>query len=152
LEWDHEQQLDLGLRVTEASLSTVNAASDWSATGALRGQHFGDVVADNAALHILIDAGVNVFSEESGLLDQASPITAVLDPIDGSTNASRDIPLWTRAICLLQSGTPTVAVVRLSGDQGVFTAVRGQGAAFNGKAIAPSSAVSLARPVVFVNG
>jgi len=152
LEWNQEQQLDLGLRVTEACLSTVNAASDWSATGVLRGQHFGDVVADNAALQILIDAGVNVFSEESGLLDQASPITAVLDPIDGSTNASRNIPLWTSAICILQSGTPSAAVVRLSGDQGVFTAIRGEGATFNGEAIAPSSSASLSRSVVFVNG
>ncbi|MDA8399885.1 MAG: hypothetical protein M0008_07550 [Actinomycetota bacterium] len=152
LEWDNQRLLDLALRVTDACLTTVNDSSDWSATGELRGQHFGDVVADNAALKILIDAGVNVFSEESGVLDQTSSITAVLDPIDGSTNAARGIPLWTSAICLLRSGTPAVAVVRLSGNQGVFAATRGHGATFGGKAIAPSSTTSLRKAIIFVNG
>lgn len=152
MEWSHEQLLDLGLRVTDACLATVNESSDWSATGELRGQHFGDVVADEAGLKLLIDAGVNVFSEESGLLDQSSIVTAVLDPIDGSTNAARAIPYWTSAICLLQRGEPVAAVVRLSGAAGVFSAIRGRGATFNGRKVASSSTCLLKKSVVFVNG
>jgi myo-inositol-1(or 4)-monophosphatase len=152
LEWKHKQLLDLGLQVTDSCLATVNESSDWSATGQLRGQHFGDVVADEAGLQHLVDAGVNVFSEESGLLDQGSTVTAVLDPIDGSTNAAREIPYWTSAICLLQRGEPVAAVVRLSGSAGVFAAIRGQGATFNGRKIVSSSTNLLKKSVVFVNG
>jgi fructose-1,6-bisphosphatase/inositol monophosphatase family enzyme len=152
LELSHEKLLDLGLQVTDACLATVNESSDWSATGQLRGQHFGDVVADEAGLQLLVDAGVNVFSEESGLLDQGSTVTAVLDPIDGSTNAARGIPYWTSAICLLKQGEPVAAVVRLSGAAGVFAAIRGQGATFNGRKIVSASTNQLKKSVVFVNG
>lgn len=152
LEWKPDRLLDLGLRVTEACLATVNSSSDWSATGQARGQHVGDVVADEAGLQLLVNAGVNVFSEESGLLDQGSSVTAVLDPIDGSTNAARGLPYWTSAICLLHHGSPVVGVVRLSGSEGVFAAKVGQGATFNGQPVVPSLADSLNRSVIFVNG
>ncbi|WP_298207989.1 inositol monophosphatase [Ferrimicrobium sp.] len=152
MEWKPDQLLNLGLEVTEACLSTVSSATDWSATGQLKGQHVGDVVADEAGLRLLVDAGVNVFSEESGLLDQDSPITAVLDPIDGSTNAARGLPYWTSAICLLLNGSPVAGIVRLSGSQGVFAAINGGGATFNGHRVAPSSTESLRQSVIFVNG
>ena len=57
------------------------------------GQYALDLVADDAILPLLLDAGVAVLSEESGHSGPTdAEVTVVLDPVDGSTNCSRDIP------------------------------------------------------------
>jgi len=144
--------VDLGLEVTERCLATVGPSSDWSATGRGHGQHIGDVVADRAALGVLHDAGVEVFSEESGSSGEVGDVVAVLDPIDGSTNAARGIPYYASSIAFVVGGVARVAVVRASGDVGVFTAVRGGGAYRNGTRVTVTSVSRPRDAIVFVNG
>ena len=56
------------------------------------GQYAIDLVADRAALEILGRVPVTVVSEESGITGTPdASITIVIDPIDGSSNAARDI-------------------------------------------------------------
>ena len=56
---------------------------------------------------ILHGAGLAVFSEESGLTgDGVSGLLAVIDPIDGSTNAHRGIPFYSTSICVLDAEGP----------------------------------------------
>ena len=71
------------------------------------GQYALDLVADAAVLPILHEAGVAVVSEESGRSgrDDAA-ITVVLDPVDGSTNCSRDIPYWSISLCAVDADGP----------------------------------------------
>ncbi len=93
------------------------------------GQYALDLVADAAVLEVLHRAPVRVLSEElgwSGPPDAA--ITVVVDPVDGSTNCSRDIPYWGISLCALDGDGPLAALVvnTTTGEQ--YAASRGEGA------------------------
>ncbi|CAB4742777.1 unannotated protein [freshwater metagenome] len=93
-------------------------------------QYHHDRTADRAALAVLESADVAVLSEESGLRGGrvVGRVVVVVDPIDGSTNASRRLPWWSTALCAVDETGPWVAVVH-DHDTGVrFHAVRGAGA------------------------
>src|SRR5579872_1262171 len=84
---------------------------DWGLAGADPAQYRHDVVADKAALEVLRGAGLGVVSEESGDHGSDAPIVVVLDPVDGSTNASRGLPWWNTSLCALDGAGPRAAVV-----------------------------------------
>ena len=70
-------------------------------------------------------------SEESRVTcipDPASPMLAVIDPLDGTTNFSRGIPLYSVSIALLKSGSPSVSVVRHVSTGVIYAALKGKGA------------------------
>ena len=93
------------------------------------GQYAIDIVADESALAILSGRDLTIVSEESGVSGPPlAPITIVIDPIDGSSNASRDIPYWATSLCALDKDGPLAAMVVNHATCVVNTAVRGQGA------------------------
>jgi len=53
----------------------------------------------------------SVFGEEFGGSTTFTGRQWVLDPIDGTKNFVRGVPVWCTLIALLQDGTPTVAVI-----------------------------------------
>jgi histidinol-phosphatase len=55
--------------------------------------------------------GDDVFGEEQGGTARHSGRQWVIDPIDGTKNFVRGVPVWASLIALLQDGTPTVGVV-----------------------------------------
>ena len=63
----------------------------------------------------LLAAGYSVLSEESGLQHPAGGPSAlgavVVDPLDGSTNASLGLPWCATSLCLVVDGVPTAAMV-----------------------------------------
>ena len=67
---------------------------DWGLSGKRPDQYISDVVADTAIHELLKPLGYGILSEESDLLPpkDASLPTVVVDPLDGSTNASRGLP------------------------------------------------------------
>ena len=93
------------------------------------GQYAIDIVADEAALAILGGRDLAIVSEESGVSGPLqAPITVVIDPIDGSSNAARHIPYWATSLCALDKDGPLAAMVVNHATCVVNTAVRGQGA------------------------
>lgn len=93
------------------------------------GQYAIDIVADEAALAILGGRGLTIVSEESGVSGPPmAPITVVIDPIDGSSNAARGIPYWATSLCALDKDGPLAAMVVNHATCVMNTAVRGQGA------------------------
>ena len=86
----------------EAAAAVADAlvdTADWGEAGTRAGQHHSDLAADAAAVMVLRAAGLGVLSEESGRQgnDQQgsdAAVTVVLDPLDGSTNASRGLSWW----------------------------------------------------------
>jgi fructose-1,6-bisphosphatase/inositol monophosphatase family enzyme len=93
------------------------------------GQYAIDVVADDAALSVLLGHDVQIVSEESGVSGPPkAPVTVVLDPVDGSSNAARDLPYWATSICALDRDGPLAAMVVNHATGEVTTAVRGAGA------------------------
>ena len=97
-----------------------------------------DDLAEQAILKILEETkGIDLLSEEVGFVDRGGDRVLVVDPIDGTTNASRGIPFYCVSLAV---GRKTLAdveagiVVNLcTGDR--FEAVRGKGATLNDRPI-----------------
>lgn len=88
-------------------------------------------------------------TEESGFLGPSdSEWQWILDPIDGTVNFSRGMPLWGISLALLYESKPVLAVCFLPRLQEMFTAVRGRGAFCNGQPIRVSSTNNLAQALV----
>ena len=105
------------------------SGSERRARTAVPGQYAIDVVADAAAMTVLGGRELMIVSEESGVSGPPdAEITVVIDPIDGSSNAARDIPYWATSLCALDKDGPLVAMVVNHATFVVNTAVRGQGA------------------------
>ena len=133
----------------------LDALPDWNhlgAAGAHAGQYRHDVAADEAALTLLDRAGVGVLSEESGLRRGEAEIVVIIDPIDGSTNASRGIPWFATSLCAVDADGPLVSMV-VNQALGVrYHAVRGEGAWRDGSRIVGRATASLADAFMGISG
>ena len=142
-------------RAADAVAAVLAANDDWGASGVRDGQYAVDLEADDACLDALYRAGLRVLSEESGVTGPpgsgSAPIV-VVDPLDGSTNASRHVPWFATALCLVDEDGPAVALVANHATRERFSAVRGGGAERDGLAIRPSGAVELAASIVGASG
>jgi fructose-1,6-bisphosphatase/inositol monophosphatase family enzyme len=136
----------------DAIASALGDHHDWGLAGTRAGQYRSDLAADAAALAVLGRAGVGVLSEESGRHRPDASVTVVLDPLDGSTNASRGIPWYATSLCAVDGDGPVAAVVvnLVSGER--FAARRGGGATRDGAPITPSGATDLSRSLVGLSG
>ena len=142
--------LDEAVLAVRASLDDLE---DWGPSGGKPGQYRLDLAADGAALPILHGAGLAVLSEESGVTGSGpSGLLAVIDPIDGSTNAHRGVPFYSTSICVLDAEGPLVGVVTNQATGQRYAAVRGGGAEKDGQAIAPSACEDLGRAIVGISG
>jgi myo-inositol-1(or 4)-monophosphatase len=113
------------------------------------GQYHLDTVADAAILPVLHAAGLRVLSEESGWTGDAdSPVTVVLDPVDGSTNCARGIPYWGISICALDGDGALCALVENGATGAAYTATRDGGAWLDGERLAASPTSDIERAVV----
>jgi myo-inositol-1(or 4)-monophosphatase len=145
------------LEVLDEAVGAVRRAldvlEDWGPSGKKPGQYRLDLAADEAALPILHGAGLAVLSEESGMTgDGESGLLAVIDPIDGSTNAHRGVPFYSTSICVLDADGPRVGVVTNQASGVRYAAVRGGGAEKDGRAIAPSGCEDLEAAIVGISG
>lgn len=143
-------------RAAEAVGKVLRDTVDWGASGLRVGQYAVDLAADRACLDVLYGAGFRVLSEESGVTiaeggDPGAPVV-VVDPVDGSTNASRQVPWFATALCLVVDDVPTVATVANHATGDVFTAVRGGGALRNGQPCRPTAVTALHDAIVGVSG
>jgi fructose-1,6-bisphosphatase/inositol monophosphatase family enzyme len=117
------------------------------------GQYHLDTVADAAALTVLERMPVAVLSEESGWGGTAgAEVTVVLDPVDGSTNASRGIPYWSTSLCAVDGDGPLAALVVNQATGVTTTAVRGRGVWRDGRAVSPAGVERVEDAVVAVSG
>ena len=142
-------------RAADAVAVVLAGNSEWGESGLRDGQYSVDLDADRVCLDVLHEAGYQVLSEESGLSGPPGSLAApivVVDPLDGSTNASRGVPWYASALCLVVDGDPVVGVVvnHATGDR--FTAIRGGGADLNGTRVRPSGATELRSSILGMSG
>jgi myo-inositol-1(or 4)-monophosphatase len=125
--------------------------ADWGHSGLRPDQYNHDVVADKILLEGLLGAGFSVLSEESGLVGGGS-IVVVVDPVDGSTNASRALPWYATSLCAVDEHGPLVAEVAnlATGDR--FRAIRGMGAEADTVVLRPSGCRRLDQALVAFSG
>lgn len=136
----------------DAVRNTLSVAESWGEAGTRPGQHHSDLAADAAAVGVLTGAGFGVLSEESGGRHLDRPVVVVLDPLDGSTNASRKMGAWAVSLCALDAEGPWVALVEDLRHGIRWTAVRGGGARRDGAVIHTSGCTDLSAAIVGLNG
>lgn len=135
-------------RTADTLLSLV----DRRPTTVVAGQYELDLATDAVVVPFLLDAGLGVLSEESGLHHPEREVVVVVDPVDGSTNASRHLPWCASSLCAVDADGPRVALVQNLATGEAFDAIRGRGARCGGRAIAPAPVTTLREALVLFNG
>ena len=142
-------------RTANAISGVLADTTDWGLSGLRHTQYSVDVDCDNAALAILHGAGCAVLSEESQRTGEwgDNDILVVMDPLDGSTNASRGVPWFATALCALdKTGMRASLVVNQASGRDRYWATRGGGAFHNGSPIRPSTCTDIKDAVVGISG
>jgi len=149
---DAEAVVELIFQAANAVREALGHLEDWGPNPERPGQYRLDIDADRAALRVLRSAGLRVLSEESGWTSGRLPFTAVVDPVDGSTNAHRGIPFFCTSICVFDTEGPWVGGVvdQTSGTR--YHAVRGSGSWRDGVRMAPSGCADLGKAVLALSG
>lgn len=107
---------------------------------------FGDIVtnADYQAEKIIISAvkkhypKYNILSEEAGYFDNNSSHTVIIDPLDGTKNFARNIPLFGTTIALAYHNEVIEGVIYDPVREEMFYAKKNRGAILNNKKIQTS--------------
>ena len=147
-----DQLLDVLYEAAGAVEAALGTLDDWGPAGAKVGQYRSDLVADTAAIAVLEAAGLGVLSEETGAHHPDRPLQVVLDPVDGSTNASRRLPWYATSLCVLDAEGARTAVVVNQATGERFDAARGGGARRNGDRMAPTGCKDMGDAVIGVAG
>ncbi len=147
---DDEVILDVLHEATDSVVNVLASQEDWGPSGLRPGQYQPDLSADAAAVDVLVGSGLRVLSEESGLTD-GDGLVAVLDPLDGSTNASLPLPWYATSICVVDDTGPRASVVHDHASGVRFSAVRGDGATLDDQLLPRREAVELSDAIVVVN-
>jgi fructose-1,6-bisphosphatase/inositol monophosphatase family enzyme len=143
--------------VADAAADTIDELGRWSFTGDREGQYDGDVAVDEVVVDMCEAAGFHVLSEESGAGDfpghlDDDRLLVVVDPVDGSTNASKGLPWYATSLCVVDRDGPRVALVaEQSGSETRYAAIRGSGANVDGARLAVVPQMDTRRAVVGVN-
>jgi myo-inositol-1(or 4)-monophosphatase len=132
--------------------TALDALEDWGTADTLPGQYLSDLAADEAALAVLERAGLGAMSEESGLHDGDRDVIVVVDPVDGSTNASRGLPWYATSLCAVDRDGARAALVVDQAGGARFEAVRGGGARVDGRPLRPSPCRTLGDAILGLSG
>jgi myo-inositol-1(or 4)-monophosphatase len=138
--------------VVDTAVVTLAASTDRRGHGEREGQYALDLLVDGPLVQSLLDAGLGVLSEEAGAIDLDRALVAVVDPVDGSTNASRSIPWYNTSICIVDDEGPLLSIIENHVTRERFEAVRGGGATRNGFPIAAPAPSRMQDAIVAVNG
>ena len=100
---------------------------------------------DNEADEIIIDLLTkrhpdhNLLTEETGHIDNGSPYTWVIDPLDGSSNYANHNPFFCVSICLAYANTPITGVIFAPYLEEIAVARKGYGCTLNGRPVEVST-------------
>jgi len=145
--------LDVLRGAAAAVRAALDVLDDWGLAGTRPGQYRSDLAADAAAVAVLDKAGFGVLSEETGLHHPDRAVVVVLDPVDGSTNASRRLPWYASSLCAVDGDGARAAFVVNQATGETFEAVRGGGARTDGDvSLRASATTTLGSAIVGLSG
>ena len=139
-------------QTAEAVADALATFDRWDDGGDRPDQYLLDQIADTAVLEMLKPAGVSILSEESGFLQGENSELVIVDPVDGSTNASRRIPHYCTSLCVVDEQGPLVGLVLNLANGERFHAIRGGGAFLNNQPIGPTKCVQMSESIIGVAG
>eukprot|EP01047_Picozoa_sp_COSAG01_P000034 COSAG01_NODE_1_length_100484_cov_170.446142_34_plen_273_part_00 len=96
-----------------------------------------------------LDSHLEVLGEEFGACAQDAPRKLIIDPIDGTVNFIRGIPIFGSLLAIEEKGEIIAALVSNPITKQRWTATKGGGATYNGNAIHVSNIADLARSQAF---
>jgi myo-inositol-1(or 4)-monophosphatase len=105
--------------------------------------------ADRACEDMIVGALKSLFpedgylGEERGRQNDGAETTWIIDPIDGTANFLRGIPLWCVSLGLLAGGNFVIGIIYNPITEELYAARQGKGATLNGKPIKVSEVKSL---------
>lgn len=110
--------------------------------------------ADTEADQIIIDLikknfpEHQILTEENGSIGGQGEYLWVVDPLDGTLNFTRGLPMFSTSIAVVKENEPVVAVVYNPITNSLFTAEKGKGAFWNGEKIQVSEINSVEEAIV----
>ena len=149
---DPSALVEVAFDAATAVADSLRQLDDWGPVVTRPGQYKLDLAADDAALGVLHAAGLGTLSEESGRHHPDRPLVAVVDPVDGSTNAHRGLPWYATSICVLDGEGPLAAAVVNLASGARFWATRGGGAFGDAGRLRPSACERLDEALVALSG
>ena len=152
LAMDVEALVEVGFDAATAVASALAGLADWGPDARRPGHYKLDLAADEAALEVLHAAGLGSLSEESGRHHPDRALVAVVDPVDGSTNAHRGLPWYATSVCVVDGEGPLAAAVVNLATGARFWAVRGGGAFDDAGPLVPSGATEVRESIVALSG
>jgi myo-inositol-1(or 4)-monophosphatase len=107
-----------------------------------------DALVEEAVLDAVAPFGINVLSEECGLVDRGSAVTLVVDPVDGTANAVAGVPLTCFLATIALDGVFTESVTTwfATGERAYVGPYQRTGWASSGRKALDGAAVSMLRP------
>lgn len=90
----------------------------------------------------------NILTEETGLIDNGSDFTWVVDPLDGSSNYVNHNPFFAVSICLACEGEPITGVVFAPFIEEFAVARKGHGCTLNGRPVRVSETAGLGKSYI----
>jgi myo-inositol-1(or 4)-monophosphatase len=90
----------------------------------------------------------NVIDEEAGVINNHSDYTWVVDPIDGTSNFAKGIPMYGIFLGLLDKNTPIASGMAIPSNVKIYTAQKGKGTKCNGKKVHVSREEKLSNTLV----
>jgi len=133
LEYFRSSHLDINTKLNDSDVVT---AADKACERLIR-----SIIHEKFPLH-------GIIAEESGLENADREWRWVIDPLDGTTNFSQGLPVFSVSIALEHNEEPVVAVVYAPYLKEFFHAVKGEGAFLNGKTIHCSDKNNISEAVV----
>ena len=138
-------------KTVDQILVSFEALEDWGLSGNRPDQYNSDVVADQVIADSLDASGYRILSEESENLN-GEGLVAVVDPLDGSTNASRGLPWFATSLCVVDEHGPLVAVVADLVHSVRYEAIRGKGSFKDGDKLLRTDIPELSESIIGISG
>ncbi|NCB07192.1 MAG: hypothetical protein EOM73_03395 [Bacteroidia bacterium] len=152
-----QKELEIALKAARAGAKVVLENFGKSKDSRVKGDSKGlvtatDLASEKAILEVLsADSGYEIMSEESGTLNRCCGPKWVVDPLDGTNNFARSLPLFAVSVGLMEGNDSLVGVIIDVVGQKEYSAVKGGGAFCNGEKIILPGFDSRYIPMLFLN-
>jgi myo-inositol-1(or 4)-monophosphatase len=153
----HKKDLEIARKAARAGAKIVNEHFGKSNKARVKRNAKGlvtetDLAAENAIIEVLkAESDYEILSEESGTLNQNEGPKWVIDPLDGTNNFARCLPLFAVSVGLMHENQSLVGVIIDPVNKNEFYAAKNSGAFCNGKKIELPGLDKDYIPMLFLN-
>jgi myo-inositol-1(or 4)-monophosphatase len=152
-----EKDLQIALKAARSASKIILENYGKSKDSRVKGDSKGlvtatDLAAEKAILEILTsESDYEILSEESGTTNQGGGKLWVIDPLDGTNNFARSLPLFAVSVGLMEGNESLVGVIIDPINQKEYYATVGGGAFCNGEKIIQPKFDTDYIPMLFLN-